>query len=88
MLGFVSVVDVAVWFGTLSPMPRTMRVKYPGAIYHVMDRGDRREHIVVRSLNSNLRTPFRITAAKLRLRVTQAPVAPALSDFGLFLEPE
>jgi len=29
-----------------------------------------------------------ITAAKLRLRVTQAPVAPAWSDFGLFLEPE
>ena len=21
-------------------MPRTMRVEYPGAIYHVMDRGD------------------------------------------------
>jgi len=28
------------------PMPRTMRVEYPGAIYHVMDRGDRREDIV------------------------------------------
>ena len=27
-------------------MPRTMRVKYPGAIYHVMDRGERREDIV------------------------------------------
>ena len=27
-------------------------------------------------------------AAKLRLRVTQAPVAPALSDVGLFMEPE
>ena len=26
-------------------MPRTMRVEYPGAIYHVMDRGDRRELI-------------------------------------------
>jgi REP element-mobilizing transposase RayT len=26
-------------------MPRTMRVEYPGAIYHVMDRGDRREDI-------------------------------------------
>ena len=40
-------VDVPVWFGTLSPMPRTMRVEYPGAIYHVMDRGDRREDIFV-----------------------------------------
>ena len=26
-------------------MPRTMRVEYPGAIYHVMDRGDRREKL-------------------------------------------
>jgi alpha-L-fucosidase len=29
-----------------------------------------------------------ITTAKVRIRVTQAPVCPALSDFGLFLEPE
>ena len=28
-------------------MPRAMRVEYPGAIYHVMDRGDRREDIVI-----------------------------------------
>ena len=28
-------------------MPRTMRVECPGAIYHVMDRGDRREDIFV-----------------------------------------
>ena len=28
-------------------MPRTMRVEYPGAVYHVMDRGDRREDIFV-----------------------------------------
>jgi hypothetical protein len=28
-------------------MPRTMRVEYPGAIYRVMDRGDRREDIFV-----------------------------------------
>jgi len=28
-------------------MPRTMRVEYPGAIYHVMDRGDRQEDIFV-----------------------------------------
>jgi len=24
-------------------MPRVMRVEYPGAIYHVLDRGDRQE---------------------------------------------
>jgi REP element-mobilizing transposase RayT len=28
-------------------MTRTMRVEYSGAIYHVMDRGDRREDIFV-----------------------------------------
>jgi len=26
-------------------MPRKLRVQYPGAIYHVMNRGDRREEI-------------------------------------------
>ena len=36
------------WFRSLlaldvAGMPRTMGVAYPGAIYHVMDRGDRRE---------------------------------------------
>jgi hypothetical protein len=28
-------------------MPRTMRVEHPGAIYHVMDRGGRREDAFV-----------------------------------------
>ena len=36
------------WEGrNLWTMPHTMRVEYPGAIYHVMDRGDRREDIFV-----------------------------------------
>ena len=26
-------------------MPRALRIEYPGAIYHVMNRGDRREPI-------------------------------------------
>ena len=26
-------------------MPRKLRVQYPGAIYHLMNRGDRREKI-------------------------------------------
>jgi len=26
-------------------MPRKLRIQYPGAIYHVMSRGDRREDI-------------------------------------------
>jgi hypothetical protein len=33
--------------GKLWDMPRSMRVEYQGAIYHVMDRGDRREDISV-----------------------------------------
>jgi hypothetical protein len=32
---------------THGTMPRAMRVEYPGAIYHVMDRGDRREDISI-----------------------------------------
>ena len=27
----------------MAEMPRKIRVEYPGAIYHVMSRGDRRE---------------------------------------------
>ena len=29
-----------------------------------------------------------ITTDKVRLRITQAPVSPALSEFGLYAEPE
>ena len=36
---------------TLGSMPRAMRVEYPGAIYHVMDRGDRREEIFVNDVD-------------------------------------
>ena len=42
------------WAGkadTLGSMPRAMRVEYPGAIYHVMDRGDRREDIFVNDVD-------------------------------------
>jgi putative transposase len=36
---------VEVGWGTLAAMARKLRVEYPGAIYHVMNRGDRREAI-------------------------------------------
>ena len=36
---------------TLGSMPRAMRVEYPGAIYHVMGRGDRREDIFVNDVD-------------------------------------
>ncbi len=39
--------DPAGHIASLRPMPRTMRVQYPGAIYHIMNRGDRRENIFV-----------------------------------------
>jgi len=32
-------------FGRVLVMPRALRIEYPGAIYHVMNRGDRREPI-------------------------------------------
>ena len=32
-------------------MPRAMRVEFPGAIYHVMDRGDRREDIFINDVD-------------------------------------
>jgi hypothetical protein len=32
--------------GMFTVLPRAMRVEYPGAIYHGMDRGDRREDIL------------------------------------------
>jgi len=40
-------------------MPRAMRVEYPGAIYHVMDRGDRREDIFINDVDRQdlLKTP-------------------------------
>ena len=46
MCGF-SVLDEGVRAGIVGSMPRAMRVEYPGAIYHVMDRGDRQEDIFV-----------------------------------------
>ena len=30
---------------SLAPVPRKLRIEYPGAMYHVMNRGDRREDI-------------------------------------------
>ena len=35
-----------------------------------------------------IRTPEPITTTKLRLRITKSPVCPALSDFGLYKEPD
>jgi len=32
-------------------MPRALRVEYPGATYHVMDRGDRRDNLFVNDVD-------------------------------------
>jgi len=32
-------------------MPRKLRVQYPGALYHVMSRGDRRENIFLNDID-------------------------------------
>jgi hypothetical protein len=57
-------------------MPRTMRVEYPGAIYHVMDRGDRREDIFVDDVD---RQDFLKTLAEA-CRKTDWPGARLLPD--------
>ena len=40
-------IDVLLWFWDCSAMPRKLRLEYEGAIYHLMNRGDRREPIFV-----------------------------------------
>ena len=42
-----SVLDLGRLSRHAGTMPRAMRVEFPGAIYHVMDRGDRREDILI-----------------------------------------
>jgi hypothetical protein len=43
---------------THGTMPHAMRVEYPGANYHMMDRGDRWEHIFINDVD---RQDFRTT---------------------------
>ena len=42
---FLLCLDRNLIFSEAHPMPRKLRVQYPGAIYHVMSRGDRRDKI-------------------------------------------
>lgn len=49
--GCVCVLDEGQEGGSLWTMLRAMRVEYPGAIYHVMDRGDRQEDIFVNDVD-------------------------------------
>ena len=44
-------VDQGGWAGIVGFMLRAMRLRCPGAIYHMMGRGDRREGIFVDDMN-------------------------------------
>ena len=44
-MGSVITIDTDASSGTSCSMPRKLRLQYPGAIYHLMSRGDRRENI-------------------------------------------
>ena len=50
-------------------MPRFMRIEYPGAIYHVMSRGNRREPIF---MDEGDRHDFLKTLAEACLKIKQA----------------
>src|SRR5437899_12375739 len=41
----VLTIDTSVRVARLPPVPRQVRIEYPGAIYHVMNRGDQRDDI-------------------------------------------
>jgi hypothetical protein len=69
-------------------MARKLRVEYPGAIYHVMNRGDRQEPIFI---DEKDREMFLKTLGVGRLAGTPASVI-TIDDGGkkdfLWLEPE
>ena len=58
----------------LSSMPRKLRVQYPGAIYHLMNRGDRREDI----FDDDQRLTFRSRLAAPPL--SYSPLRRAVAD--------
>ncbi len=48
-------------------MARQLRVEYPGAVYHVMTRGDRREPIFMDKDDADRKRSQRTSALKYRL---------------------
>ena len=56
-------------------MPRVMRVEYPGAIFHVIDRGGRRENIFVSELSKRPKNdPDKLALAARVRRETTMPI--------------
>ena len=66
-------------------MPRRLRIEYPGAIYHVMARGNGRQDIVETTATGNTgckpwNAPDRPPLGTLRLRPHVQPLPPLPSD--------
>ena len=48
------------------PMPRPLRIQYAGAIYHLMNRGDRREPIFLDDQDRRLTHPAQLLTKGVR----------------------
>jgi hypothetical protein len=65
-------------------MARKLRVEYPGGIYHVMNRGDRREAVVHDDAD---RKPFVATLAESCARPCRRHPIPPLKRWAIFARP-
>jgi hypothetical protein len=65
-------------------MPRKLRVQYPGPIYHLMNRGDRREDIFDDDQPLTFRS--RLAAPPLSYSPLRRAVADFAEPFTLFLD--
>ena len=55
-------------------MPRKLRIEYPGAMYHVMSRGDRREKIFLDDVEFSVQfNPVRARMLKAQERLLSYP---------------
>jgi REP element-mobilizing transposase RayT len=64
-------------------MPRKLRVEYPGAMYHVMSRGDRREDIFLNDVDRQdfIKTLAESWFVETTVRVTMLLTTPPKLDF-------
>ena len=60
--------DAGPCFGMFTVLPRARRVEYPGAIYHVMDCGDRREDILLNGTATGAKSLLHIRMTKANNR--------------------
>ena len=74
-------------------MPRKLRVEYPGAMYHVMSRGDRREDIFLDDVDRHdfiktlaeacQKTGFQVHAYCLMRNHFHSAGGPAVGEWGI-----